>query len=146
MYLNPQLRRVHKYAYIWIFSTCFCCIGPMPVKNLSEVSMVVKIASGFRGIILTCDTYVCFLSTLASVRMNSVQFWFICVEGVGLSGSSDFVDPMTSVDSSPPQTCTVLESSCRFHWQSREFWTCRLWLDATGLKGREQRVLHTCEN
>ena len=58
----------------------------MPVKNLSEVSMVVKIASGFRGIILTCDTYVCFLSTLASVRMNSVQFWFICVEGVGLSG------------------------------------------------------------
>ena len=60
MYLNPQLRRVHKYAYIWIFSTCFCCIGPMPVKNLSEVSMVVKIASGFRGFILTCDTYVCF--------------------------------------------------------------------------------------
>ena len=55
-----------------VFSTYFCCIGPMPVKNLSEVS-VVKIASGFRGIILTCDTYVCVFSTLSSVKRNSIH-------------------------------------------------------------------------
>ena len=83
-----------------VFSTRFCCIGPMPVKNLSEVSMVVKIASGFRGFILT-SPHMCVFSTLSSIRRNSIQFVVRpgmngrpCalrnlkhyLEGVGLSG------------------------------------------------------------
>ena len=57
----------------WVFSTRFCCIGPMPVKNLSEVRMVVKIASGFRGMILT-SPHMCVFFTLSSITRNSIQF------------------------------------------------------------------------